>query len=149
MNIGPIGIKNVRLIQYQAEGLLQPEVLFFEIKDQSTTSIQGNVGSSYFPLMMQTAPVSQGPFISSPIWINEGNSVWNNAKLLTFSVVNAQYLAPVFSVITLLFQYEETLYPQQTHDSGIKSEREFWPANVVKKSIDKKNLNIFYDRSNS
>jgi hypothetical protein len=146
MNVGPIGIKNVRLIQYQAEGLVNTGVLYFEITDQPTTSIQGNVGSSFFPLMMASFPVFQGPSIPSPIMINEGNSCWNNAKLLTFKVFNSNMTPAVFTTITLLFQYEETLYPEQVQHSGPACEDEFWPRNNVNKVIDKKDLNWFYDQ---
>lgn len=146
MNIGPIGIKNIRLIQYQGEGLTQPGVLYFEITDQSTTSIQGNVGSSFFPLMMDRIPVAKGPSMG-PIWINEGNSLWNNSKLLTFKVNDANMKPAVFSVITLLLQYDETEYPEQCQKSGPEHEQDHWAKPETNKMIDRKNLNWFYDHS--
>lgn len=146
MNVGPIGVKNVRLIQYQAEGLTQTGVLFFEITDQATTSVQGNVGSTFFPLMLPSFPVAQQS-LSLPILINEGDSCWNNAKLLTFNVRTPLMLIPTFSSITLLFQYDETLYPQQDQKSGPSAESQHWPRDNVNKVIDRKNLNWNYDQN--
>lgn len=136
----------MRLIQYQAEGLTQAEVLFFEITDQPTTSVQGNVGSSYFPLMLSAFPTFSES-LSQPIHISEGDSCWNNAKLLTFHVRTAQMQPPVFSVLTLLLQYDETLYPEQRQKSGPPCEPEHWPKDNVNKEIDRKNLNWHYDQN--
>jgi hypothetical protein len=96
--------------------------------------------------MMGSSPVFQG-ILNEPIFVNEGNSVWNNAKLLTFRIFDSQMNIPTFSVITLLFSYNETLYPDQTQHSGPPCETEYWPGKQVNKFVDRKNLNWFYNQS--
>lgn len=106
----------------------------------------GNTGSMSFPLIAPLSPV-YGQSLDCPIKFTEGNNVWNSAhtlswKVETFNTGNPPVLFPaIFSVLTMLFEYDDTVYPIQEEGRPGK-----WPAmNHEGTIIDKENLNVFYD----
>lgn len=79
--------------------------------------VTGNTSSISFPLPVVAFPDSLVVF-NEPIYFQEGNNSWNGAHNLTFTVESmGTFLNPgvatpaVFSKLTLLFRYDDTLYP--------------------------------------
>lgn len=146
VNMSPQGMSNMRLISYQAEGVLAPQVIYVGIRDQSTTSVFGNTGNGNFPLIVPTGP-NFGTYLQNPILFVEGNNVWNAAKSLTFetqsvSALDGSSIPAVFSLLTLLFEYtSDILNPAQI--LGLPG---VWPGPHTGTNLDRKNLNVYYDR---
>lgn len=87
INFGQEGIARVSIHSYQFSGLNALGPIFMNIRNQPTTGMYSNKGSSQFPLLIGAIPNFAHDY-SVPVTIVEGDNVWNNAHSLDIELLD-------------------------------------------------------------
>lgn len=103
INFGQEGISRVAIHSYQFTGLANIGPVFLNIKNQATTGMYSNKGSSQFPLLIGQIPDFAFNY-SNSLTVVEGDNVWNNAHSLEVELLDFFNQPVVFGAAYILFE---------------------------------------------
>jgi hypothetical protein len=108
INFGQEGISRVRIHSWGITGAVAPvfPCFFLQINNQPTGGFYGNNGSFCYPLFPSGAPPNIISDINEPIFITEGDNIWNNSHRLEYELFNYAMTPLAFTDFYLVLQFE-------------------------------------------
>lgn len=121
INLAQYGIKNMSLVEYYGEGLVNTSPLLFSFRNQPMNGSLGNFPSHSIPLLWDSFPTST-VFLNNPLPLVV-NQPFNDSHQLQTDVTTTAQTNPIFTRLILVFRVDS------------ESATQIWKMSNLEKSL--------------